>query len=78
MHEQGMDPEEVGAGTGAAARDPGEEGEPVSLDAFPSADDMTDDRWEALGREEGAMTEEGAGGGFLRDEGAPREGGEPE
>ena len=70
-------PEDVGAGTGVAGRDAGEEGEPASLEATGAGtSELTDDssQWSALAS--GAMTEEGAAGAALRDEQASGEGAE--
>ena len=71
----GLEEEEgAGAGTGAAARDAGEEGTPASTEAIPGAGELTDDAqsWSAVGGGR-AMTEEGAAAGPLRDERAREE-----
>jgi hypothetical protein len=61
------EPEEVGAGTGAAARDTGEEGTPAGAIGGTGAMSDADDEWTALAGE--TPTEEGAAGGALRNEG---------
>ena len=63
-----MNSEDVGAGTGAAARDMGEEGTTAGLDVQPGSSELTDDAatWTAL--EGDAPVDEAAAGGPLRDE----------
>ena len=64
-------PEDVGAGTGVSARDAGEEASPVMPESDEGVTSFTDEdaEWRAIGG--GAMTEEGAAAGGLRDEAAP-------
>ena len=70
--------EAVGAGTGVAARDAGEQGAPRDLEEVPGAGsgDLTDEagQWSAVGGE--GMTDEGAAGGPLRDEPTGEESGQ--
>ena len=61
-----MEPEDVGAGTGAAARDVGEEGTPAGATGETGALSDTDAEWTALAGD--TPTEEGAAGGGVRDE----------
>ncbi len=61
------EPEDVGAGTGAAARDVGEEGTPGGTIGETGALSDTDSEWTALAGE--TPTEEGAAASGLRDEG---------
>ena len=70
-----MTDEDVGAGTGATARDMGEEGTPLDLETYPGigADELTDDRSQWAAVEGETVTEEGASAGELRDEGVREE-----
>lgn len=61
------EPEDVGAGTGATARDAGEEGTPAGAIGETGAFSDTDSEWTALAGE--TPSEEGAAAGGLRDEG---------
>ncbi|MBW3592140.1 MAG: hypothetical protein KY396_00415 [Actinobacteria bacterium] len=61
------EPEEIGAGTGAAARDVGEEGTPAGRLGETGAMSDADDEWTALAGDTPA--EEGAAAGAFRDEG---------
>jgi hypothetical protein len=63
------DVEEIGAGTGVAGRDAGEEGMPASVGAAGAGtSELADDtaQWSAL--EETPLTEEGVAGATLYDE----------
>lgn len=67
------DLENVGAGTGAAARDMGEEGTTAGIESDRGVARTTDegDEWSAVAG--GTLSEEGAAAGVLRDEGPTEE-----
>jgi hypothetical protein len=64
----GSDAGDVGAGTGASARDVGEEGTPAAIESERGVARTTDEEneWSAIAG--GPMSEQGAAGGVLRDE----------
>lgn len=66
----GSDTGDVGAGTGASARDVGEEGTPAAIESDRGIARTSDEENEWAAIAGGPMSEEGAAAGVLRDEGA--------